>query len=132
MALFKCVSCRLPSWLKQWRLNLRLWKTLRVSQDPCQNRHAHDLIFSDDADFTAVMEMLAVSGGSQRLCVDVTISDDDIVEYNETFHVVLTTNDDTISLDFQTAVVFIVNDDSESNCVPHDYNSSLSLLRRGG
>ena len=75
------------------------------------------------------MEMLAVSGGSERLCVDVTISDDNIVEYNETLHIVLTTNDETISLDFATAEVFIVNDDSESNCVPHDYNSSQSFTQ---
>ena len=73
--------------------------------------------------------MLAVSGGSERLCVDVIISDDDIVEYNETFHVVLTTNDETIALDFQTAVVFIVNDDSESNCVPCDNNCSQSFTQ---
>lgn len=54
------------------------------------------------------------------MCVDVPITDDNIVEFNETFHVVLSTTDEAVVLDVEMAQVFITNDDSESRCVTHD------------
>lgn len=65
-------------------------------------------------------EVLTISGGSERVCVDVPITDDNIVEFNETFHVVLSTTDEAVVLDVEKAQVFITNDDSESRCVTHD------------
>ena len=78
------------------------------------------LYTKDGTDFTLLMEILMVSGGSQRVCVDIPISNDSIVEYNETFDIVLSTTDEAIILDFETAEVLITNDDSKLHRLPQD------------
>ena len=72
---------------------------------------------ADDADFTAVMENLTIPGGSQRVCVEIPITDDNTVEHDDSFHIELSTFDASVVLNVTMAEVVIINDDGEFHCV---------------
>ena len=53
-------------------------------------------------------------GASEIQCVNITILSDEKVEYNETFYVVLSTDDPDVILVPQNATVTITNNDGKS------------------
>ena len=68
---------------------------------------------TDNADFTFLPKNVTFSGASQRECVYINITDENIVEYDEIFFVELSTSDESISLSLSLGEVVIINDDSE-------------------
>ena len=48
-----------------------------------------------------------------RQCLDITVINDTILEFNESFFVNLDTSDSNVSIENQTATVLIENDDSK-------------------
>lgn len=69
-------------------------------------------------DYTSISQPLTFTpgSGSQQLCADITIIDDNIVESDESFLIVLNTlATDVEHVDFSlgSATAFITNDDSE-------------------
>ena len=70
-------------------------------------------IMAENADYTGVNESVLVSGGSLRVCIDILIHNDDIVEYNENFYVELSTADESLVLSVATAEIVIVDDDGK-------------------
>ena len=59
------------------------------------------------------MDVLTISGGSEIVCRSVSISDNGIVEYDETFNIELSNSDESVFLSLATAEIVIRNDDSE-------------------
>ena len=77
----------------------------------------------DETDYTAVLETLIISTGSQRLCVNVPIINDIIVESHETFSVILrlsSTTDESVNINISMAEITIINDDSKLRCFKVD------------
>ena len=77
----------------------------------------------DETDYIAVLETLIISTGSQRLCVNVPIINDSIVESHETFSVVLrlsSITNESVNINISMAEVTIINDDSKLRCFKVD------------
>ena len=69
-----------------------------------------------NADFTAIDESITLSGVSLRVCIDIPIYNDAIVEYDETVLVELSNTDESLVLSVATAEVVIVDDDGKFDC----------------
>ena len=60
---------------------------------------------------------LTFDGSNTRECSEVPITDDNIYEDDETFSVTLTTGDEDVTLEPDSGVVTITDDDGGLNCV---------------
>ena len=71
---------------------------------------------------------LTFNSGNQdaMLCIDVPIDNDNLCEADEIFDVTLTTLDPAVTLDPDTGIVTITNDDGKSIPV-YSYNNSNRL-----
>ena len=83
------------------------------------------LTFADGTDYTLVPTDLTFPDGSQkgaRQCVIVNITDDEVVEYQESFYIGLSTNDTSIE-------IFRIREQQELELVCiHDNDSEIILL----
>ena len=66
---------------------------------------------SVDEDYTPTIEVLTFTSAPSQECVNITISNDAVVEQQETFGVRLSTTDQSVSLTQDEATV-IINDDT--------------------
>lgn len=64
---------------------------------------------------------LTLSFGSQRVCRNINISNDNIVEIDKMFSVVLSTTDERLVLSRDRAEVVIINDDCELAILNRDF-----------
>ena len=64
-----------------------------------------------DFNFTAMVVIFSVNPINTFQCVSITILSDDILEENETFSVVLSTNDQDVDISQSQSTVTIANDD---------------------
>lgn len=64
---------------------------------------------------------LTLSFGSQRVCRNIIISNDNIVEIDKTFNVVLSTTDERLVLSRDRAEVVINDDDCELATLNRDF-----------
>ena len=69
------------------------------------------LPFIAPADYEAISEILAFDQRVNRVCRNVTITDDDIQEPPELFNLTLTTMDTGVTLDPLFGTVLIIDDD---------------------
>ena len=72
--------------------------------------------FPEGGDFTALITALTFDPATFRLCKNITITDDNVPEDDETFTVTLTDSGITLSPD--TATVTIVDNDGMCTCRP--------------
>ncbi len=75
------------------------------------------LIYATPVDYTAIAENVTISENETQICMDVMLSDDDILEEDEDFLLSLATTDDNINVTLspnETRVI-IMNDDSRWN-----------------
>ena len=64
-------------------------------------------------DYISVEQLLTLSSSVPRACVNITIVDDDRYEEDETFDVVVTTDEPRVNVDPDTASIDIFDDDGE-------------------
>ena len=70
-------------------------------------------IVTGGADYTPVNETLTFSSATQTICINIMINDDTVVENDSIFDVVLSTNDDSITVKNNLSQVIVKDDDSE-------------------
>lgn len=63
------------------------------------------------------LEFKVASDVPVRKCVNVSISEDELAEEEEIFHVVLSTEDPNVAISFSIAMITIMDNDSEYNSV---------------
>ena len=70
-------------------------------------------------DFQSLMDQLTFNPGNglQRDCATITVGSDTILEDDERFSVVLTTTDPDVTIDPNTTVITLTNDDSKYLCL---------------
>ncbi len=74
-------------------------------------------IYATPVDYTTIAGNITFSENETQICLDVTLSDDDILEEDEDFLLSLATTDDNINVTLspnETRVI-IMNDDSRWN-----------------
>ena len=73
------------------------------------------------SDFLLLTNQLTFNPGSglQRDCATITVVSDTILEDDESFSVVLTTTDPDVTIDPNTAVVTLTNDDGKYMCLTY-------------
>ena len=78
------------------------------------------LVFSiAPGDFLSLVDQLTFNPGSglQRDCATITVGNDTILEDDESFSVVLTSTDPDVTINPNTAVVTLTNDDGKYLCL---------------
>ena len=78
-----------------------------------------ELVFSiAPGDFLSLVDQLTFNPGSglQRDCATITVGSDTILEDDESFSVVLTSTDPDVTINPNTAVVTLTNDDGKYLC----------------
>jgi len=93
---------------------------------------------SGGEDYTSITTVLTFDGSNTRGCSDVPITDDNIYEDDETFSVTLTTEDGDVTLEPDSGVVIITDEDGglsythvcywETSNHMHVYSSELTLF----
>lgn len=81
--------------------------------------HLH--LYSGNIDYTSVSASLTLSFGSQRVCRNINISNDNIVEIDKIFSIVLSTTDERLGLSRDRAEVVIINDDCELETLKREF-----------
>ena len=79
-----------------------------------------ELVFSiAPGDFLSLVDQLTFNPGSglQRDCATITVGSDTILEDDESFSVVLTSTDPDVTINPNTAVVTLTNDDGKYLCL---------------
>ena len=71
---------------------------------------------SGDVDYVSTSVTLTFDESSTRVCSDISITPDDIYEGDETFSVTLTTGDGDVTLEPDSGVVTITDDDGGICC----------------
>ena len=64
-------------------------------------------------DYDSVDQLLTLSSSVSRACVNITITDDDRYEEDETFDVIVTTDEPRVNIDPDTASIDVFDDDGE-------------------
>ena len=64
-------------------------------------------------DYDSVDQLLMLSSSVSRACVNITITDDDRYEEDETFDVIVTTDEPRVTIGPDTASIVIFDDDGE-------------------
>ena len=72
-----------------------------------------DVHIAGNIDYDPVTESLILSFGAQRECINITIRDNDVVEDDRIFNVILSTTDQRLVLGIDMSEVLISDDDSE-------------------
>ena len=70
-------------------------------------------------DYNPVLETLTFSQTTTRLCTDVTVNNDNVLEGEEDFNLILTTDDTMVALDPDMATVRINDTDRKQYCASY-------------
>ena len=83
----------------------------------CFECNCHTITTSGDVDYVSTSVTLTFDESSTRACSDISITPDDILEDDETFSVTLTTGDGDVTLEPDTSVVTITDDDGKCHMI---------------
>ena len=81
------------------------------------------LLIADPDDYTETSQMLTFMEGISDVCTSIRITDDNVLEDDESFLLTLTTSEPRVTLDPEQGSVLIIDDDSEWRVNPCHYVS---------